>query len=110
MYSLLQVSPQELRAWLHADPDRRPLLLDVRSDHEVAQYPFPGAQHIPMHLIPLKVPQLPRGRPIVVLCLSGARSAQVVYYLQQQGFDQVFNLAGGLVAWTREIGYESTKA
>ncbi|HCO77997.1 MAG TPA: sulfurtransferase [Rhodocyclaceae bacterium] len=88
----------------------RPEVIDVREAWEVAQMPFPGARHLPMHLIPLSLDTLPRDRPIVVVCHSGARSAQVVYFLQQNGFDAVYNLQGGMVAWVREAGAAQPEA
>ncbi len=58
--------------------------------------------HIPMHLIPLKAEELDPERPVVAYCASGARSAQVGYYLLRQGFREVYNLVGGIQAWSRQ--------
>jgi rhodanese-related sulfurtransferase len=46
--------------------------------------------------------ELDRGREVVVLCRSGRRSLQVANFLQQNGF-QAVNLAGGILAWSREL-------
>jgi rhodanese-related sulfurtransferase len=46
--------------------------------------------------------ELDRGREVVVLCRSGRRSLQVANFLQQNGF-QAVNLAGGILAWSRDL-------
>lgn len=80
------------------------LLIDVRSDMEVAQGTIPGAVHVPMHLIPLRAAELPKDRPVVVICRSGARSGQVCAFLAQQGYTNMHNLAGGVMGWARAGG------
>ena len=77
------------------------LLVDVRGDMEVAQGTIPGAVHIPMHLIPLRAGELPKDKPVVLFCRSGARSGQVCAFLAQQGHRNLHNLAGGIMAWAR---------
>jgi rhodanese-related sulfurtransferase len=55
-----------------------------------------------MHLIPLRLGDLPRDRDVVLYCRSGARSYHACAFLAQQGFDNVINLRGGIVAWARD--------
>jgi len=50
-----------------------------------------------------RIEELPRDREIVVHCRSGARSAMVVKRLREKGFERVFNLRGGLLAWAEEV-------
>jgi rhodanese-related sulfurtransferase len=76
-------------------------LIDVRSEGEVARGYIAGAEHIPMHLIPIKVSELCNETPTVFYCQSGARSGQVTAFLSQQGFSNVMNLQGGIMAWMR---------
>ena len=76
-------------------------LIDVRSEGEVARGYIKGAEHIPMHLIPLKVNELCAETPTVFYCQSGARSGQVTAFLSQRGFRNVMNLQGGIMAWMR---------
>ncbi len=76
-------------------------LIDVRSEGEVARGIIDGAEHIPMHLIPLKARDLCADTPTVFYCQSGARSGQVTAFLAQQGFRNVMNLQGGIMAWLR---------
>jgi rhodanese-related sulfurtransferase len=72
---------------------------------EIAQGVLPDAQHLPMHLIPLKMNDLPKDRDVILYCRSGARSYQACAYLVQQGVDNVLNLSGGIIDWARQ-GFE----
>jgi rhodanese-related sulfurtransferase len=80
------------------------LLVDIRTPAEIAQGAIPDAMRLPMHLIPMKVNELPKDRDVVLYCRSGARSYQACAYLAQQGYDRVLNLRGGIIAWARH-GY-----
>ena len=79
-------------------------LLDVREDWEVKLAPVPTETvHIPMGEISDRVGELDPKKETVVICRSGGRSAQVAQFLERQGFGKVFNLAGGILAWSRGI-------
>jgi rhodanese-related sulfurtransferase len=79
-------------------------LLDVREDWETALAPVPTLTvHIPMGEISDRVGELDPKRETVVICRSGGRSAQVAQYLERQGFSSVSNLAGGILAWSRDL-------
>jgi len=60
---------------------------------------IPGAEALPMHLIPLRINEFGRDDTLVMVCRSGARSAQACMFLAQQGYENVFNLRGGMIAW-----------
>jgi rhodanese-related sulfurtransferase len=77
-------------------------LLDVREEWELAVASVPDVVHIPMGEVADRLGELDRGREVVVLCRSGRRSLQVANFLQQNGF-QAVNLAGGILAWSREL-------
>ena len=79
------------------------LLLDVREPDEIATASIAGATAIPMREIPERLAELPHDRPIAVLCHSGARSGRVAAYLNQNGFPEAVNVAGGIDAWSRSI-------
>lgn len=79
------------------------LLLDVREAFEVAACAVAGSQHLPMRQVPESLPDLPRDRLILVLCAVGARSLRVTQFLRGNGFTQVSNVAGGIVAWAEQI-------
>jgi len=98
-----QLGVAELAAWLgQADRDP-PQLLDVREDWEVRTASIPSATHIPMREIPARLADLDPSRPVVCICHHGARSFRVALFLEQQGFQEVLNLAGGIDAWAREV-------
>lgn len=79
-------------------------LLDVREDWEIALAPVPSPTlHIPMGEISDRIGELDPAKETVVICRSGGRSAQVAEFLDRQGFDKVFNLSGGILAWSRVI-------
>ncbi|MCB1865319.1 MAG: sulfurtransferase [Chromatiales bacterium] len=95
-----EIDARSLADRLNAGDDL--MLIDVRSGPEVAQGMIEGGQHVPMHLLPLRLADIPRNKDVVFYCRSGARSAQVCMWLGQQGFDNVVNLRGGVIAWARE--------
>ncbi|MCM8855846.1 MAG: sulfurtransferase [Candidatus Thiodiazotropha sp.] len=77
------------------------LLLDIRSAGELAQGVLPDAEHMPMHLIPLRISELPKDKEVILYCHSGARSYHACAYLAQQGFQNAINLRGGILGWAR---------
>jgi adenylyltransferase/sulfurtransferase len=78
-------------------------LVDVREPFEYEIARIDGAKLIPLGELADRADELPRERPIVVHCHSGKRSAQAVRLLQQRGFTNLYNLDGGIDAWSDEI-------
>jgi len=78
-------------------------LIDVREPFEYEIARIDGAKLIPLGEIGDRVDELRRGQTIVVHCHSGQRSAQAVRLLQQRGFSNVYNLDGGIDAWSDQI-------
>jgi rhodanese-related sulfurtransferase len=74
-------------------------LLDVREDDEWTAGHAPGAQHLPMTQVAVRLDEVPTNRTVVVVCRSGVRSARVVQFLRNHGLDNVHNLDGGLRDW-----------
>jgi rhodanese-related sulfurtransferase len=83
------------------DPVRPAVLLDVREPREVAQVRIEGTLRIPMSEIGARIDEVPRDRPVIVMCAMGARSANVAGHLLGQGWEDVGNLAGGIEGWER---------
>lgn len=83
------------------------MVLDVREPWEVetacVQADGFELKIIAMGEITVRLGELTQDRPIACLCHHGMRSMQVARYLQQQGFTDVVNLAGGIEAWSTEI-------
>jgi rhodanese-related sulfurtransferase len=79
-------------------------LLDVREDWETTLAPVPAEiLHIPVGQISNRLSELDHQREIVVICRSGGRSLEVARFLSSQGFATVYNLAGGILAWSRDV-------
>ena len=79
-------------------------LLDVREPDEYAAGHIPGITLIPMGEVAARLSELPRDKEIIVTCRTGNRSSQVADLLREQGFTNVHNMTGGIVAW-EEAGY-----
>ena len=62
-----------------------------------------GGTLIPMNEVPRRLGEIDRNREIVVQCRSGARSQRIAEFLAQQGYPNVKNLAGGILAWADQI-------
>lgn len=74
-------------------------VIDIRQPAELSSGIIPGAEALPMHIIPLRINEFKRDEKLIMVCRSGGRSAQACMYLQQQGYENVFNLRGGMMAW-----------
>lgn len=79
-------------------------LLDVREPDEYAAGHIPGITLIPMGEVASRLAELPRDKEIIVTCRTGNRSSQIADLLREQGFTNVHNMTGGIVAW-EEAGY-----
>jgi len=79
------------------------LILDVREDKEFASGHIPKAKHIPLGKLAGRIQELERykGKPILVTCRSGQRSARACGMLKKAGFETVYNQEGGIIAWER---------
>ncbi|HCS12773.1 MAG: rhodanese-like domain-containing protein [Zetaproteobacteria bacterium CG06_land_8_20_14_3_00_59_53] len=75
------------------------VLLDVRSDAEWTSGHAPKAMHIPLGDINRRMQEIPAGKPVVVVCASGNRSAMAATALAKRGFTPVYNFSGGMGAW-----------
>lgn len=110
MSSTTELSPTELKGLL--DEGATPTVLDVREDEERAAAVIATPSAVPHLHWPLSrfmeafTPDaLPARDPsrIVVYCHHGVRSRRVAEWLRSQGFDNVFNLTGGIDAWSQEV-------
>lgn len=85
----------------------RPQWLDVREPWEAAlarvERPEVDGRYIPMGELPGRLAELDAGRPVLVLCHHGVRSAQVTMFLSRHGYPHAYNIEGGIDAWSREV-------
>lgn len=90
-------------AWLEANRDAVQVL-DVR---EPSEFTGPlghiaGAVLIPLGELPDRASELSKEKPVILVCRSGARSAQATQFIQSVGFETVANLSGGMMRWRAE--------
>lgn len=95
------ISGGELQKML--DNQDKITILDVREVSEYQAGHLKGAKLIPLGELAQRQGELDKSQNIVVVCASGARSAQAAQYLVDQGFAQVYNFAGGMMSWTGAV-------
>ena len=83
-------------------------LLDVREQWEYDEGHIPGVTLLPLGEVPTRMSEIPTDKEVIVTCRSGNRSGQAVDFLRQNGFDNVHNMQGGIVAW-EQAGYEVSR-
>lgn len=75
------------------------VVLDVREQWEYDEGHIPGVTHIPMGEVSERLQDIPADKTVIVTCRSGNRSSQVTDFLKQNGYDNVHNMQGGILAW-----------
>src|SRR5712664_1005020 len=95
-----ELTPREVKARLDRGDDL--FILDVREPHE---YQICNLRWhlIPLGVLPRRVHELDSSREIVAHCRSGKRSAEAVEFLRKAGFRKIWNLKGGILAWSDEV-------
>ena len=83
--------------------DDQTQLIDVRQPSELAEGTLPGSVNIPLDRLVDRVRELDPKRRTIVFCRSGGRSAQAAQVLASAGFDDVINLAGGMLAFRQGV-------
>ena len=97
------VNISQFRQWLNEQSSSIPLVLDARSQEEYAVSHLKSAELIEVNNSDIAVlPKVPLNTSIVVYCSIGYRSAKLVQQLQQAGYQNVFNLSGGIFEWTNQ--------
>ncbi|MBI2321615.1 MAG: MBL fold metallo-hydrolase, partial [Chloroflexi bacterium] len=91
-----QITPEDLAALARTE---RVALIDVRGESEWLEAHMPAARHIALGYLVDRLDEIPRDRPVVVYCRSGARSSIAAGLLQAKGFKDVRNLVGGIARW-----------
>lgn len=95
-----QVTPVELKQWNISG--REYLLVDIREQWEHEQFNIGGA-HIPMGDLISRLGEIPKDQDVVLYCEKGIRSTITIQRLERYGYNNLFNLSGGMKAW-REAG------
>jgi adenylyltransferase/sulfurtransferase len=79
------------------------MLLDVREPYEYEIARIEGSRLIPLGELETRIGELPRSGTLVCQCHSGGRSEHAARLLQAAGFTNVFNLTGGIDAWSVQV-------
>lgn len=108
-----QLSARQLADWIaeycDSSPEsgeerrKKPFLLDVRDPWEYERCHLPESTLIPMSTVSARLQELDDEADVVVICHHGMRSLQVAMFLERNGFLSIYNLAGGVDAWARDI-------
>ena len=92
------ITPSELKGWLENHKIFE--LLDVREDWEHEAYNI-GGKNIPMNDVMSQKDVIDKNIPTVIYCEKGVRSAIIIQRLMAYGFDNIYNLEGGMSAWRK---------
>lgn len=92
------VSPAQVAQQIK-DPKTAPFVLDVRTPEEFAEGHVPGAKNIPVAEIAERAAEVPKDRPVVVYCRSGARVKRANAILRERGYANLVEMEGSMLAW-----------
>lgn len=101
------ISPHMFKQWL--DEKRDMVVLDTRNDYEFEFGTFVNATHLGLKdfsEFPEKTQTLPKDKPIVMFCTGGIRCEKAAVHLLNQGFEEVYQLQGGILNYFTEVGGE----
>ena len=102
-----EITVQELKTKLDNKEDFQ--LIDVREDNE-REFTNIGGDHISMGSVMQNLEKINKEKDVVIYCRSGSRSGQVISFLEMNhGFDNIYNLKGGILAWADEIDSDIKK-
>ncbi|MBX3075034.1 sulfurtransferase [Candidatus Obscuribacterales bacterium] len=105
----MEISATQLKERL--DRGEEIVLLDIRKPYELSIASLENVMHIPEEEIADRLDELRNlgDRDVVVYCRTGRRSTELVAFLEQQGLKRIFNLTGGLHAWSDDVDPEVMK-
>ncbi|NOR72145.1 MAG: rhodanese [Methylomarinum sp.] len=96
--SVIQISAMELQEKLQGDD--KPLLLDVRESNEFEFARIEGSLHIPLNQVSERMSEIKPDVDCIVICHHGMRSQQAANFLVHSGLGSIYNLSGGIDAWS----------
>lgn len=99
------ISPVLLKKWL--DDNKEMTLLDTRNTYEIEYGSFDQAIHLSLNdfcELPTNIQHLEKQKPLVMFCTGGIRCEKAALYLTQQGFNEVYQLDGGILGYFEHIG------
>ena len=93
------MSPEEAREFMKDHSAESYQILDVRQAKEYEQGHLAGALLMPVKEVTTRITELDRQKPLLVYCHSGVRSKAACQLLLAEGFQEVYNMSGGIIAW-----------
>jgi rhodanese-related sulfurtransferase/rubrerythrin len=93
------LNAEEAREFMASRSDEDYQLLDVRQPKEYESEHLPGARLIPLKQLAEGLKDLDEGKPVLVYCAVGGRSRAAAQFLAGQGFNEVYNISGGIKKW-----------
>lgn len=95
-FGVKTISADELAERMNAD---KPVVIDVREPSEFAEWHVPGARNIPLANLAAAARTLDPAAETLLICRSGHRSARAAKQLSRAGFERVYSVKGGTLAW-----------
>ena len=83
-------------------------LIDVREEHELEICAM-GGEHIAMGDVLNNLDRISKTKQVIIHCRSGARSGAICQALEKEGYANVYNLKGGIIAWASDVDTSLTK-
>ncbi len=96
------MTTEQLKDYLDAHGPGEYNLIDVRQAWEYEEFHIPGAKLIPLPELPDRLGEIAVDKPTLVYCAVGGRSASAANFMGGQGFESVYNVLGGIMAWKNE--------
>jgi rhodanese-related sulfurtransferase/rubrerythrin len=103
--SLKMMFPEDLEKYMRSHEEGSYTLLDVRQPSEYEEAHLPGARLVPLPRLMDALGEMDRRRPTIVYCAVGGRSRTAAQFLLNQGFEDVYNLQGGIEAWEQPTAF-----
>jgi len=97
-----EITPRAAAQRLASEPDTF-VILDCRTDEEVAFSPIKGTLHIPGEELGARLDEIPEEADVAVICHHGKRSLRAALLLRQNGLDKAMSIAGGIDLWSRTV-------
>ena len=107
-FDLIEKEPLEVKVMLD-ESSSSIMLLDVREKWEFDLCHIPKSIHMPIAEVILRISELEKTNPIIIICHNGRRSLHIGLELIEKGFDNVINLKGGVDQWADDIDTSMTK-
>ena len=100
MKDIGQLTPIEAAEHLASDAEY--VVLDVRSQMEYDMAALPESVLIPLPELPARLHEVP-DKPLIIICHHGIRSMHAAIFLSGEGFGPIYNLSGGIDAWSTDV-------